>query len=150
MWKISIKEMSYQLIIYKLNKPVILHLLLFLYLLVNIFIKQCAPNTYVLIDCALISTSLFLFHTFSVNHAFTCSINFSCICLYFVTLVISIPDSNQVSSTKYGDGSHPFLLSNLYCNKESTLLQCQRRYSQIGYHTCSSLQGNAAAVQCDS
>ena len=62
-----------------------------------------------------------------------------------------LPDATTIFSSKYGDGDRPILLSDLQCsNNESNLLECARGNSYIGYHTCWSLNGNAAAVQCDS
>ena len=60
-----------------------------------------------------------------------------------------IIDSTVIASSKYGDGDGPILLSNLLCQKESSIFQCARSNTHIGYHTCSSLTNNAAAVQCD-
>jgi len=33
----------------------------------------------------------------------------------------------------------PILLSDLYCNRESNLLQCARRNRSPGYHSCTGL-----------
>ena len=60
-----------------------------------------------------------------------------------------IIDSTVIASSKYGDGDGPILLSSLQCQKESSIFQCARGNTYIGYHTCSSLINNAAAVQCD-
>ena len=77
-----------------------------------------------------------------------CVICFSTFILNYISFLFII-DSTVIASSKYGDGDGPILLSNLQCRKESSIFQCPRSSTYIGYHTCSSLSNNAAAVQCD-
>ena len=47
----------------------------------------------------------------------------------------------------FGRGSGPYHLANVYCSgSESSLLSCNRGYSEIGVHNCR--PGNEAGVKC--
>ena len=72
--------------------------------------------------------------------------------MYVIELFFSmnfIADSTTFLFNKYGDGDKPILLSDLYCIRESSLLQCRRRNRNPGYHSCLRLEGNTVAVRCD-
>ena len=51
------------------------------------------------------------------------------------------------SNAHFGSGSEPYYLDNVYCSgSETSLLSCQRGYSEIGVHNCA--PGNEAGVKC--
>ena len=63
-----------------------------------------------------------------------------------VSYFILFADSTAIRSQVYGEGSGPYLLSNVGCRgHERNLTECS--HPQIGYHTCSS--GQDAGVHCD-
>ena len=55
----------------------------------------------------------------------------------------------HLDNVYFGRGSGPYHLDNVYCSgSESSLLSCNRRYSEIGVHNCR--PGNEAGVKCAS
>ena len=57
-------------------------------------------------------------------------------------------DSTAIRDLRYGEGSGPYLLSNVYCRgHEGNLTECNYWNSQIGYHDCSSEED--AGVICN-
>ena len=59
------------------------------------------------------------------------------------------PGAIAYPSAYFGRGSGPYHLDNVYCSgSESSLLSCNRRYSEIGVHNCR--PGNEAGLKCTS